>query len=102
MPVVAVLWPRTKAEEFLDWLPEKIPGLNAPWRSDDAVCGAWMKFTRQTVLATVPSLVEHPDDVLSVKWSAESRVPSGHMNKSNRAFWFIGEDDPLEIDWEMF
>ena len=100
-PVVAALWPRVKVEEFLDWFDaqDKIPGLNKPYRSDDAVAGVWMKFTRQTVLATVPSLVEHPDDTPSVKWSADSRVPSGHQNKSKRACWFIGDDDPLELDW---
>jgi hypothetical protein len=58
-----------------------------------------MKFTHQTVLATVPSLVQHPDDTLSVKWNAESKVPSGTGNKRRRAFWYIGDDDPLDLDW---
>ena len=101
LPVVAVLWPRVKVEEFLDWAKDaKLPGMPNP-RSDDAVAGSWMKFTKQTVLATVPSLVEHPDDTPSVKWSVDSRVPSGHKNKRNRACWFIGDDDPLELDWSV-
>jgi GR25 family glycosyltransferase involved in LPS biosynthesis len=100
MPVVAVLWPRHKIEEFLEWSTDrKIKGLAEPYRSDDAVVGAWMKFTHQTVLATVPSLVQHPDDTLSVKWNAESKVPSGTGNKRRRAFWYIGDDDPLDLDW---
>lgn len=100
MPVVAVLWPRTKVEEFLEWSKDaKLPGLPNP-RSDDAVAGSWMKFTRQTVLATVPSLVEHPDDTVSVKWSAGSSVPSGTGNKRRRAAAYIGDSDPLALDWE--
>lgn len=100
MPVVAVLWPRAKVEEFLAWLdPEPKLPMAKPWRSDDAVVGSWMKFTKQSVLATVPSLVEHPDDTLSVKWSSESRVPSGTGNKYRRAFSYIGDADPLELDW---
>jgi len=99
LPVVAVLWPRAKVEEFLEWSKDaKLPGLPNP-RSDDAVVGSWMKFTRQTVLATVPSIVEHPDDTLSVKWSEGSNVPSGTENKRRRAFNYIGDSDPLELDW---
>lgn len=100
LPVVAVLWPRTKVEEFLEWTKDmKLPGMPNP-RSDDAVVGSWMKFTRQRVLATIPSLVEHPDDTLSVKWHT-SQVPSGTGNKRRRAFAYIGDADPLELDWTM-
>lgn len=101
-PVVAMLWPRTKVNEFLQWYADdpKLPGMVKPYRSDDAVVGSWMKFTRQTVLATVPSLVEHPDDTLSVKWN-ESRVPSGTGNKRRRAFQYIGDANPLELDWDL-
>jgi hypothetical protein len=98
LPVVAVIWPRVKVQEFLEWAKDaKLPGMPNP-RSDDAVAGSWMRFTKQKVLATVPSLVEHPDDTPSVKWGEDSRVPSGHGNKSKRACWFIGDDDPLELD----
>lgn len=100
LPVVAVIWPKTKIEEFFEWYATdpKLPGMPNP-RSDDAVVGSWMKFTRQRVLATVPSLVEHPDDTTSVKWSAGSKVPSGTGNKTRRAFIYIGDRDPLELDW---
>ena len=100
LPVVAVIWPRTKVKEFFAWYATdpKLPGLPNP-RSDDAVVGSWMKFTKQRVLATVPSLVEHPDDTLSVKWSEGSKVPSGTGNKYRRAFAFIGDVDPLQLDW---
>lgn len=99
-PVVALLWPRAKIEEFLEWWAAgpRLPGMREPYRSDDAVVGSWMKFTKQTILATVPSLVQHPDDNLSVKWN-ESRVPSGNGNKRNRALYYIEDVDPLELDW---
>jgi hypothetical protein len=101
-PVVATLWPLAKVTEFLEWYATdpKLPGVRKPYRSDDAVVGSWMKFTRQTVLATVPSLVEHPDDTLSVKWN-ESRVPSGTGNKARTAFQYIAEGDPLSLDWSL-
>lgn len=98
-PVVAVLWPREKVQEFLEWSKDaKLPGMPNP-RSDDAVVGSWMKFTRQTILATVPSLVQHPDDTPSVKWSAESNVPSGYGNRASKAFMYIEDADPLVLDW---
>jgi NAD-dependent oxidoreductase involved in siderophore biosynthesis len=67
LPVVAVLWPRAKAEEFKEWADEHptLPGQREP-RSDDAMGGRWKMLTRQTVKATVPSLVEHPDQVPSL------------------------------------
>lgn len=70
--VVALCWPITLVHEFLDWFPTaKIPGPKPPL-SDDAVIGSWIKSTysdrrkRRNVWATVPCLVEHPDDLPSV------------------------------------
>lgn len=95
-PVVAMIWPRAKAQAFLKWSETaKLPGMPNP-RSDDAVVGSWMKFTRQEVLATVPSLVEHPDDTPSVKHDIP-KAPLG--SKSRTAIWFIEDDDPLLKDW---
>ncbi len=98
MPVVAVLWPRHKAEEFLAWCETaKIPGIRTPWRSDDAVAGAWMRLTRQTVRVTVPSIVEHLDNVECVK--GKSHRPAFGRDKGRVAMHYIGDRDPLEIDW---
>lgn len=68
LPVVGVLWPREKAEHFFTWAPGRtFSGLKKPYRSDDAIAGLWMRFTKQDVYATFPSLVQHPDDVAPVK-----------------------------------
>lgn len=96
-PVVAMIWPRAQAQEFLEWSKDaKLPGLPNP-RSDDAVVGSWMKFTKQKIFATVPSLVEHPDDCES---HSRQKISYG-KDKGRRACWYIGGADPLEIDWSL-
>ena len=95
VPVVAMLWPVQKAAEFLEWaLTAKLPGLPNP-RSDDAVVGGWARQTRETVLATFPSLVEHPDVVESLI----GREHRAGQNKGRVALAWIGEGDPLQIPW---
>jgi hypothetical protein len=95
VPVVAVLWPVEVAQEFLDWCgSNRLPGDPEP-RSDDAVVGRWARRTRQPVFATVPSLVQHPD-------TEESLI--GKRARHGRSAWrvahsWIGDRDPLEIDW---
>lgn len=70
LPIVAVLWPVEKAAEFRAWgvSPDRLRQKNGKVfieRSDDAMGGRWMRQTRQRVLATIPSFIEHPDDVIS-------------------------------------
>lgn len=62
VPTVAILWPVEKARELYEWTTENptLPGNPNP-RSDDAVIGHWMRKTKQRVVATVPSIVEHTD-----------------------------------------
>jgi hypothetical protein len=63
---VALVWPRALAVEFLEWSEtSRLPGENRPQQSDDAIVGAWARRTHHQVWATVPSLVEHNDDVPS-------------------------------------
>lgn len=93
VPVVAVLWPKAKAVEFLEWSKTaKLPGQPNP-RSDDAVVGRWMLTTKQLVLATIPSLVQHPDESSIIH---PKRAKSG-LDKGRVALMF--EDDPSGIDW---
>ncbi len=96
MPVVAVLWPRPKAVEFLEWAESNphLPGQPEP-RSDDAMAGVWKMRERQTVYATVPSLVEHPD----MEPSLIGKRAAWGKDKNRCAVFFC--DDGLEYDWSM-
>lgn len=57
-PVVALSWPVEHIEPFLRYCA--LP-MWAKQRGDDRVVGYFTKKNRLTVMATVPSLVEHPD-----------------------------------------
>lgn len=96
--VVALLWPVEKARAFLAWAEEAdIPGHHRIPRSDDAIVGSWARKHQETFWATVPSLVEHPDDL-------PSTIGRRHLagrDKGRVAIQYIGEDDPLVIDWSV-
>lgn len=95
MPVVAVLWPRHIAESFREWaLTARIPG-RQPALSDDAAAGHWQRTTGTRVRVTVPSLVQHPDD----RWSWIGRKPWAGKDKGRVARYWIGDNDPLAINW---
>jgi len=97
-PVVAVLWPVDAAARFLDWSSRaKLPGHPGRVGSDDAVLGDWIKRMREVVWITVPSLVEHPDMVPSVK--GRNNVGWGKDKNRVALNWIGRERDPLELDW---
>ena len=90
-PVVGMLWPVRKAEEFLDWVEENPRRLgHRDPRSDDSVVGKWCANTHQTIRFTIPSLVEHMADQPSVKGGP---TPASKM----KAIWFA--EDGLQYDW---
>lgn len=95
MPVVGVLWPCHKANDFLAWaMTAKLPGYPHEPRSDDAVAGRWAARTKQEVVFTVPSLVEHPDRTPSLigkraKWGKDT----------GRIALMFETGDPLDRDW---
>jgi len=96
MPVVAVMWPAGLAAEFLAWsgnpeLLRRRNGLSINERSDDAMAGRWVRSTRQRVVATIPSLFEHPDDAPSTI----GRNPGGRT----ALFWHGVEWDALSVEW---
>lgn len=65
VPVVALAWPTSMIAGFLEWADGK--GYHAQaQRADDAIVGEWASRTRTQVLASVPCLVEHPDEVPSI------------------------------------
>lgn len=94
LPVVAMLWPVEKAAEFHAWGsdPNRLRQRNGKVfieRSDDAMGGRWMRQTRQRVLATIPSFIEHPDDVIST---------IARANTGRTALFWRGEDwDALDF-----
>lgn len=96
MPVVAVAWPKQHAEHFLEWSKTaKLPGMPRPVRSDDACAGAWMREARVQVLACMPSIVQHPDDV-------PSTIGKRHMggaDKGRAAWWF--DRSAGSYDWSV-
>lgn len=90
-PVVGMLWPVSKAAEFLNWVEEnpRRLGHSGP-RSDDSVVGKWCAITHQTIRFTMPSLVQHLGDVPSVKGGP---TPASKMT----AIWFA--EDGSQYDW---
>ena len=95
MPVVGVLWPCHKAAEFLAWAEEaKLPGYPRITRSDDAVAGRWAASTRQEIIFTVPSLVQHPDTEPSLIGRKRAWGKDG-----GRVALMFCEGDPLRYEW---
>lgn len=94
VPLIAVLWPKHKAEEFLEWADaHKLPGHPNP-RADDGIAGKWFRDTGQHIRCTVPCLVEHPDIVPSVKGGISA---GGKPNRMRSAVVFA--EDGLAYDW---
>lgn len=97
LPMVAVMWPVGQARAFLRWTEENPLrlGHHDP-RSDDAVGGRWVRYTKAPAVATVPSLVEHPDDLAST--IGKDR---GGLDPRRKAVVWIGHENPLDIDWSL-
>lgn len=95
--VVALLWPVAKAREFLAWVDENPARVRGRvFQSDDATVSRWMSLTKQRVRCTVPSIVEHPDDVPSV---VNAHRPRAGGDRGRVAAYWIKDEDPLELDW---
>lgn len=93
-PTVALVWPIRLVPaclEFVEaqrWPPE--------FRADDEIVGQFCRSLREHPLATVPSLVEHPD----VEESLIGKQTSGGTSPGRMAACFIHPDcEPLAVDW---
>ena len=95
IPLVAVLWPKRKAQEFLEWTGSGVtlPGHPTP-RADDGIAGMWARDTRQQIRVAVPSLVEHPDLVPSVKGGQKAR-----WGQDRQRIAVAVATDGLTYDW---
>lgn len=90
VPLVAVLWPKVKAEEFLDWSQTAA----RMTRADDGNVARWMKQTKQEFMVTVPSIVEHDDFTPTVKGG---RRESKGLDRARVALLLAS--DAGEYDW---
>lgn len=97
VPAVAILWPVAAGERFLRWANSgvRLPGYPNVIRSDDAVIGEWQRRNQETIWATSPSLVDHPDRVQSI---IGKRAQWGR-DKGRVAHFFIGQENPLSYSW---
>jgi hypothetical protein len=87
-PTVALGWPREQALAFLEWIETRDV---SPTRvTDDPLVGAWASAADETILATVPSLVQHPDDTVTIVGSHR-----GNGSGARTAGCWIG-DTPVE------
>jgi hypothetical protein len=99
-PVVASLWPAELAARLLAWYDAA--NLARPWSADDEIVGRFLAQIKTPMLASVPSLVEHPDTEPSVM-NGNRRVGDG-LDPHRRAYFFIGDDpdygcDATAINW---
>ena len=90
VPLVAVLWPRQRAVEFLEWseTAERIT------RADDGNVARWMRQTRQDFGVCVPSIVEHDDWTPSVKGG----LPETQGRDRARVAMLLA-DDAVRYQW---
>lgn len=93
VPAVAVCWPADRIGEALGWVDEQ--GWPPTFYADDEIIGHIARALGFDVCATVPSLIEHDDHVQSI---GRRRAAHGR-DKTRVAAHFIGDADPLLIDW---
>jgi hypothetical protein len=95
-PALGILWPVAAIREFFSWLDSgvKLPGYPNQPCSDDAIFGEWIRRIQRPAWYTVPSLVDHPDEVKSTigktaQWGRDR----------NRTAMVFCSGDALEYDW---
>jgi hypothetical protein len=82
---------------FLEWADSQRTIEDVRWRSDDAIIGMWMRQERQVrPLATVPSLIDHPDEQPSL---IGRRARAGSDRARVAACWLDPACDARTIDW---
>lgn len=95
-PVICTYWPAAMIGPFLEYVDQQ--RWPDHFRSDDEIVGRWLRATKQRPLASVPSLVEHPDEVPSLI----GRRARGGLDRARVAACFIHEDcDARTIDWTL-
>lgn len=88
VPVVAVVWPYRLIKPFEEWAVSG--GYEGKLKADDALVGRFARDIGEPVLATVPSLVDHEDEV-------ESLI--GLRTRSPRQAMCFAGHHAGQIDW---
>lgn len=93
-PVLALVWPVEFVEPLLGYVDaQRWP---PTFRSDDEIVGRWLRHAGKLALASVPSLVEHPD----VEPSLLGKRALAGRDPGRCAACFIHPDyDARRIDW---
>ena len=95
---VALCWPVALIQPIFDFVDRQNWDLRR-FYADDEIVGRYLHDSGDRALATVPSLVEHPDLVPSI---LSSRRPMGGDDPSRVAFCPPPEDcDVASIDWAV-
>lgn len=92
LPVVATCWPAPLAREFYAWLEKVILPVK---RSDDGAAGRWIRQRSIRPVATIPSLVSHPD----VEPSVIGKRAMAGKNPARVALLDPEGRDIRSIDW---
>lgn len=95
IPAVATMWPVSLIAPALEYVDGQ--AWPAAFCADDEIIGRAVRALGARVVATVPSLVEHPDEVESIagRWR-----PMAGKNANRVAACFIHDlCEPLAIDW---
>jgi hypothetical protein len=94
IPAVAVVWPAEMIAPILAWTDAQ--HYPVKFSADDEILGRACRSLGYEVLCTVPSLVEHPDEVESL--TGLHRAKRGH--DPNRLAWCMIDGDPLDVRWD--
>ena len=91
VPLVAVLWPRQTAVDFMEWA-----GTSARLtRADDGNVARWARSQRIEFTVTVPSIVEHDDFTPTVKGGTRKE---SHGRARDRVALLLAED-ARDYEW---
>lgn len=94
VPTCALIWPRPLIPRLLAYYDRS--GYPSSRTADDGIVRDWAREEGVNVLATVPSLVEHPDNVPSLMGKT---YMSGRNPARVAACWAAPPFSPLELEW---
>jgi hypothetical protein len=93
LPCVATIYPVAVAVDIVEFVDSR------EWlhghRGDDHRLGEYLRSRRVQAVGTVPCLVQHPD----VERSLIGTAALAGRNPARVACCWIGDHDPLQIDW---